>query len=323
MSSKPQEPNVLRPDDSALRAPDFSLRQLSYFLAAAQFQSIQQAAAALHVSAPAISAAIAHLESMLGVSLFRRRHARGVILTEEGSAFAVQCRGVLQDAREMASAGALDRNALSGQVRVGCLTTFAPLVIPSLLTVARRQIPGVRLSWTEGHHEYLIESLRTGTLDLAVLYDFEIPSGIQSVTLRDAPLQAVLPVTHALAGNLSLSPEDLTTEPFILLDLPRTREYMLTAFSSHGVLPRITETVHSLSMLLGLVAAGHGFSLLNFCPPYMVPGVGRVVSRPFQAMVRQPSIVVAYSYRYHYPRVAAAIVECLSAIVDDLPMHAD
>jgi len=322
VTSNVQDLNT-RSGDNALRAPDFSLRQLSYFLAAAQYQSVQQAAAALHVSAPAVSAAIAHLEATLGVALFRRRHARGVILTEEGSAFAVQCRGILQNAREMASVGALDRHALSGQVRVGCLTTFAPLVIPALLREVKGKLPRARLTWAEGHHEYLIESLRTGTLDLAVLYDFEIPSGIQSVTLRDAPLQAVLPASHALAANASLSPADLTTEPFILLDLPRTREYMLTAFSSHGVLPRITETVHSFSMLLGLVAAGHGFSLLNFCPPYMVPGLGRVVSRPFQAMVRQPSIVVAYSYRYHYPRVAAAIVECLSAIVDELPMQAD
>lgn len=322
MSSNIQDPNA-RAGDNALRAPDFSLRQLSYFLAAAQYQSVQQAAAALHVSAPAVSAAIAHLESMLGVPLFRRRHARGVILTEEGSAFANQCRGILQNAREMASASSLDRHALSGQLRVGCLTTFAPLVIPALLTATRQQIPGARLTWAEGHHEYLIEALRTGTLDLAVLYDFEIPSGIQTVKLRDAPLQAVLPSTHPLAAHPGLSPSDLTTEPFILLDLPRTREYMLTAFSSHGVLPRITETVSSISMLLGLVAAGHGFALLNFCPPYLVPGVGRVVSRPFQAMVRQPSIVVAYSYRYHYPRVAAAIVECISTIVDDLPMQAD
>lgn len=81
-----------------MRAPDFSLRQLSYFLAAAECESVQQAAQALHVSAPAVSTAIAHLEALLGVQLFRRRHARGLILTEQGSAFAVQCCGILQEA---------------------------------------------------------------------------------------------------------------------------------------------------------------------------------------------------------------------------------
>ena len=322
-SHQDNQDNQERAGDIALRAPDFSLRQLSYFLAAAQYQSIQQAAVALHVSGPAVSAAISHLETMLGVPLFRRRHARGVILTEEGSAFAVQCRGILQDAREIASAGSLDRNALRGQIRVGCLTTFAPLVIPPLLSAAREQIPGAKLTWTEGHHEYLIEALRTGTLDLAVLYDFEIPSGIQFTTLRDAPLQVVLPASHPLAALDSIAPADLTTEPFILLDLPRTREYMLAALSSHGQLPRISEMVTSISMLLGIVAAGHGFSLLNFCPPYMVPGVGKVVSRPFQSQARQPCIVVAHSYRYHYPRVAAVMVECLATIVDNLVMQAD
>ncbi|MEK7946486.1 LysR family transcriptional regulator [Pigmentiphaga sp. YJ18] len=308
--------------EGALRAPDFSLRQLSYFLAAAQHQSVQQAAQALHVSAPAVSAAIAHLEATLGTQLFRRRHARGLILTEYGSAFAVQCRRILQDAWGLGSDSVLERGDLRGQVRVGCLTTFAPFVVPPLLRHVREQLPGARLTWNEGHHEYLLEGLRTGSLDLAVLYDFEIPSGVQVVTLRPAPLQVVLPSDHRLAAKGSLTTADLNTEPLVLLDLPRTREYMLTAFSSNGVMPRIAQAVSSIGMLLGMVAAGHGFSLLNFCPPYVLPGVGSIVSRAFESHVRQPNIVVAYSYRYHYPRVAAAIVEQISVLVDDLLIQA-
>ncbi|MGF6767988.1 DNA-binding transcriptional LysR family regulator [Paraburkholderia sp. GAS199] len=307
--------------DGPIRAPDFSLRQLSYFLAAAQHQSVQKAAGVLHVSSPAVSAAIAHLEGTLGVTLFKRQHARGLILTEAGSAFAVQCRAFLQNANDLLQPGSLDRSALRGQVKVGCLTTFAPLVIPSLLNTVREDIPNAKLTWTEGHHEYLIEGLRTGTLDLAVLYDFEIPSGIQVMTLRSAPLQVVLPPQHALTARTRISTADINTEPFILLDLPRTREYMLSAFSSHGVLPRIAHSVTSLNMLFGLVAAGHGFSLLNFCPPYTVPGIGRIVSRPFESLVRQPNIVVAYSYRYHYPRVAAAIVERIASIIETLTIE--
>ncbi|SMG26470.1 DNA-binding transcriptional regulator, LysR family [Paraburkholderia susongensis] len=308
-------------DNGPIRAPDFSLRQLSYFLAAAQHQSVQKAAALLHVSSPAVSAAIAHLEGTLGVTLFNRQHARGLLLTEAGSEFAVQCRAVLQNANELLVPGTLDRSALRGQVKVGCLTTFAPLVIPALLNSVRAEIPNAKLTWTEGHHEYLIEGLRTGTLDLAVLYDFEIPSGIQIMTLRSAPLQVVLPPDHPLSSRTHIPAADINTEPFILLDLPRTREYMLSAFSSHGVLPRIAHAVTSLNMLFGLVAAGHGFSLLNFCPPYTVPGIGRIVSRPFDSHVRQPNIVVAHSYRYHYPRVAAAIVERIASIVDTLTIE--
>ncbi|MGK0568859.1 LysR family transcriptional regulator [Bordetella bronchiseptica] len=306
--------------DTALRAPDFSLRQLSYFLAAAECESVQQAAQALHVSAPAVSTAIAHLEALLGVQLFRRRHARGLILTEQGSAFAVQCRGILQEAWGLGSLQG--RGELHGQVRVGCLTTFAPFVIPPLLTRVQQHLPGVRLAWFEGHHEYLLEGLRTGTLDIAVLYDFEIPSGIKLVALRAAPLQVVLPASHALAAKETLATSDLDTEPLILLDLPRTREYMLTAFSSNGAIPRIAHSVLSINMLLGMVAAGHGFSLLNFCPPNALPGMGGIVSRAFESHVRQPNIVAAYSFRYHYPRAAAAIVEHISELVDELVIQA-
>ncbi|WP_246129525.1 LysR family transcriptional regulator [Verticiella sediminum] len=317
--SKPQDD----PDrDASLRAPDFSLRQLSYFVAAAHHQSVQKAAAALHVSAPAISAAIAHLETTLGEPLFLRRHARGLILTELGSAFAIECRSLLQEAWGLGAGRLFERAEVHGRVRLGCLFTFGPYVVPPLLKTIQAQFPRARVEWREGHHEHLLEALHSGAIDLAVMYDFEVPSGIIAVPLRPAPLQVVLAERHPLAERRSLAPVDLLTEPLVLLDLPRTRDYMLSAYSAHGATPRVSQHVYSMGMLLAMVASGHGISLLNFCPPYEVPGVGRVVSRAFDSLVRQPNIVVAYSHRYHLPRVANAVIEQLAVLVDELVLEA-
>ena len=147
------------------------------------------------------------------------------------------------------------------------------------------------------------------------MYDFEVPSGVECIPLRPAPLQAVLPPGHALLRRDRLTVRDLATEPLILLDLPRTRNYMLSAFSADGVAPRIAHRVYSMTMLLGLVANGQGFSLLNFCPP-------NTHSRELESKLRTPNIVIAHSHRYRFTRTAAAVVEIVTALVDELDFKA-
>lgn len=314
-------PPAPRQDSPELRAPEYSLRQLSYFVAVAHHQSVHKAAEALHVSAPAVSAAVAHLENSLGVQLFLRRHARGLLLTEAGSALAIECQNLLRDAWELGSADTGGR-AVQGRIHFGCLFTFSAFIIPELMRHFQEELPRARLFWHEGHHEYLIEGLQTGALDLALMYDFDVPSGIERTALRPAPLQAVLPADHRLARHKRLTLADLATEPFILLDLPRTREYLLSAFSADGIAPHVAHRVASIAMLQGLVASGHGFSLLNFCPPHAYASMGRVVSRPLTGNMRHPDIVIAHSHRYRLSLTAAALVERVAGLVDQLELSA-
>lgn len=299
--------------DNELRAPSFSLRQLSYFLAAARLQSVQAAGEAMHVSAPAVSAAISHLEETLGAPLFVRRHARGLVLTEAGSAFAVECRNLLQDAARIGADRELGPREVRGRIHVACLFSFAPYILPPLVRHLSERHPGVRVHWHEGHHEYLLEGLQTGGFDLALTYDFEIPAGIETLPLRPAPLQVVLPSHHRLMRQASVSLQEVATEPLILLDLPRTREYLLSIFSTNGLAPRVAHRVYSLGMLLGLVGEGLGYSLLNFCPPY-------THSRPLRDALRTPHIVIARSGRYAASRIAATVTERLTVLVDELPL---
>lgn len=302
--------------DTELRAPDYSLRQLAYFVSVAHHQSIQKAADSLHVSAPALSAAIAHLEEAFDAPLFVRRHARGLLLTEAGAALAVEARQLLQEAWQLGSGGLVDRRDLHGHVRLGCLFSFAPYILPPLVRDIAARFPRLRLLWHEGHIDHLLEGLQTGAFDLAIMYDFDVPSGIETLPLRAAPLQAVLPGGHPLLSRRKLTMQDLATEPLVLLDLPRTREYMLSAFSASGVAPRVAHRVTSIGMLLGLVAEGQGYSLLNFCPPY-------THSRELQCALRAPNIVVAHSHRYRFGQTAAAVVESATRLVDCLALSSD
>src|SRR5262245_351249 len=305
-----------------LLAPDFTLRQLSYFVAVAHHQSVQRAAEELHVSAPAISAAIAHLEATLGVQLFVRRHARGLVLTEPGNELAVECRNLLNQAWELGAGRLAGDREVRGWVHVGCLFSFAPFLVPPLLRDFKARYPNARLYWHEGNHEYLMEGVQNGAFELAILYDFEVPSGIECRALRPAPLQAVLPSAHPLARRRRVEVTDLAAEPLVLLDVPRTREYILSAFSAAGVTPKIAHRVQSIAMLRGLVASGMGYSLLNFCPPYSDPLIGSFVTRPLACRLRSPNIVVAHSHRSHFTPAATALIDCAEALVRTLTLSA-
>jgi len=300
---------------AALLAPEFTLRQISYFVAAAQHGSVQRAAHSLHVSAPAVSAAIAHVEATLGVRLFHRRHARGLVLTDAGSALALECRNLLNQAWELGSGRRLDTREVQGWVHLGCLFSFAPFVIPPLVRAFQERYPAARVYWHEAHHGALMEGLQSGAYELAILYDFEVPSGIDCIPIRPAPLQAVLPGGHMLARRRRIALGELAAEPLVLLDLPRTAEYILSAFGTSSVTPRIGYRVQSIPMLRGLVASGLGYGLLNFCPPFTHPAMGTLVSRPLDCALRSPSIVVARSHRYRMTRAARALVDCTERIV--------
>lgn len=303
-----------------LLAPSFTLRQLSYFVAAAHHQSVQRAAEALHVSPPAISAAVAHLEETLGARVFVRRHARGMVLTEEGERLAIECRNLIGQAWALGSLGHAAHGEVRGWVHLGCLLSFGPFLVPPLVRDFRGRYPQARVYWHEGNHEYLMEGLQSGALELAILYDFEVPSGIACLPLRPAPLQAVLPGGHRLARAKRLTLRQLASEPMVLLDLPRTREYMLSSFSRAGLTPRIEYRAQSVGMLRGLVASGLGYSLLNFCPPYTHPGIGTLATRPLAARLRTPNIVVAHAHGYRPTQAARALIECATTLVRGLSL---
>src|SRR5262245_55614700 len=231
--------------------PKLTLRQLSYFLAAANHQSVRKAAQVLHVSAPSVSMAIAQIEATIAAQLFVRRHARGLVLTDAGRDLAVSARNMLSHAREIETAG---RGAATyaGRLSIGCLLTVAPFLIPPLLRDLAASYPHTQVRWREGNHESLVEGLEMGALDVAILYDFDIPRSIHCAPLRAMPLQVVLPANHELGRRAKIGLTDILAEPLVLLDLPRSRDYFLSVFGERGLTPRIAHRTTSFDMLRSL-----------------------------------------------------------------------
>ncbi len=242
----------------------FTLRQLEYVVAVAETGSIARASQALHVSSPSISAAIAQVEAEFGVQLFLRRHAHALVPTRAGRELVAEARAVLRAAEGlMATAGNLGEG-VAGPLAVGCLNTFAAIVLPGLRRGFEALHPAVRVTQVALDHAGVLERLTGGEIDLGLTYDLPMPPEVVFRPLARLDPVAVMAPDHPLADRPSVALEDLAPHPMVLLDMPHSAEYFLSLFADRGLSPRIAERSDEVSTLRGLVANGFGYSLLNF-----------------------------------------------------------
>ena len=138
----------------------FTLRQLEYFTCAAETGSIAATSRVLNVSSPAISTALTQLEEELGTSLFVRQRAQGLSLTEAGRTLAAQAAKILFEASELTRLAGNTSSAVQGHLRLGCLVTFAQIVVPKLRRSFEAQHPAVSLSQSELTQPEIFAALR-------------------------------------------------------------------------------------------------------------------------------------------------------------------
>lgn len=297
--------------------PKISLRQLTYFLAAANQQSVQRAAEVLSISSPSISTAISQIENILAVQLFTRRHARGLVLTQAGRDLAANARSLILHAREIEAVTHHSASPAT-QLRIGCQATLAPYLLPPLLRDIAKARPQLQLRWKEDDHEGLLDAVHSGAADFIIAYDYDLPSTLHVTPLRQIPLQAIMPSDHRLARNKAVDLRELADESMILLDRPKTSDYLLSAFGEVDLEPNVAHRTPSYEMVRSLVANGFGYSLLNFCPPYHVEGHGRIVSRRLIGIERSQSLVLARLYRFRAPRLIDDVIRAISTSLASL-----
>ena len=178
----------------------FTLRQLEYFLAAADAGSITEAAQNIPVAQSSVSAAIAQLEAALGVQLLIRHHAQGISPTAEGRQFLERARALLRDANELERFASELTAELSGTLHLGCLVTVAPLMMPRLGKGFRDRHPAVALEMVEAGQQELVSGVRSGGLSVSLTYDLDLADDLTFTALARLPPYAVFAADHPLAG---------------------------------------------------------------------------------------------------------------------------
>ncbi len=244
----------------------FTLKQLTYFVAAGETGSILRAAENIHVSQPSISNAISHLEEVFKVQLFIRHHARGMSLTTAGSQIMEQAQALLRDADELRSFAGKLSDQVFGSINVGCFIPLAPIVTPELCHGFMQSNEGVEVNVSEGNQAELLSKLKKGAIDLALTYNLQLESDIAFTELAELKPYVLLAADHTLAGKASISLQSLADERFILLDLPLSDTYFMSLFERHNLKPRIYARTRHIEVQRALVAQGYGYSLGNVRP---------------------------------------------------------
>ncbi len=253
----------------------FTLRQLEYFVAVGEAGSIAKAAEQINVSPPSISASIAQLEKEFGLQLFVRKHSHGLSLTPGGRVFLKEAARLLKSAEALHDVASDIAEKVRGPLAVGCLLTFAQILLPSLRREFENTYPEVRVRQFERHQGQLFEMLQRGEIDVALTYDLELSQDMLFEPLVRVPAYVLLPEGHKFAGKSSITIEELADEPMVLLDLPHSREYFLSAFQNKGIRPNIAERTGDIAVMRSLVANGFGYGIANMRPLHTLSPDGK------------------------------------------------
>ena len=238
------------------------LHQLRYFCAVAETGSFSRAAEQSHVSQPSLSQQILKLEDELGARLFDRL-GRSVRLTELGKTFLPRARAVLRELEAAKGDVVEGKEFIGGPTTVGVIPTVAPYFLPPRLTAFSRKFPEVRLTIVEEITPVLLDRLRAGAIDVAILALPIRGHEFDSFPLLTERLFAALPKKHKLTSRRSLSLKDLRAEPFLLLrDGHCFRDTAVAACDRARLHPQIVFESGQFSSLLSMVGAGMGVSIV-------------------------------------------------------------
>ena len=238
------------------------IHQLRYFCSVAETGSFTRAAEREQIAQPSLSQQIIKLEEELGVRLFDRL-GRSVRLTEPGQIFLPRARAILNELRAAKEEVTDKQSSLAGPVSLGVIPTIAPYFLPARINSFCRKYPQASITVFEDVTARLLDRLRGGVIDLAIMALPTRGHDLECFPLRTEALFAILPRSHRLAKRPSLLLKELRNEPFLLLrDDHCFRETAITACKRARIIPRVVFESGQFSSILAMVGAGLGISIV-------------------------------------------------------------
>ncbi len=251
-----------------------TLTELKYIVAVAREKHFGRAADACFISQPTLSVSIKKLEEELEVKLFER-NANEVTVTPLGEEIVRQAQAVLEQAANIREIAKRGKDPLAGALKLGVIYTIGPYLLPALVRQAIARTPQMPLMLQENFTVKLLEMLRTGEIDCAILAEPFPDTGLAMATLYDEPFMVAVPSSHPLATRQRIDAEELKTETMLLLGNGHCfRDHVLEVcpefarFSSNAEGIRKSFEGSSLETIKHMVAAGMGVTVV---PQLSVP----------------------------------------------------
>ncbi len=221
--------------------------------------SFTKAAEALGYTQSSVSQMVASLESELGIKLLTRSRT-GVRLTLEGNELypfiersILQYRAMQEKANEI-------KGLETGVIRVGTISSVTCHWMPKLISGFQQLYPHVQFLFHQGDYSSIQEWIKTGAVDFGFITPPAV-TDLETISVKDGEMLAVLPANHRLSENSSVSLEEIADEPFILLEEGHYSE-PVNAFYEKGLKPNIKYTIHDDYAIMTMVEAGLGISIL-------------------------------------------------------------
>lgn len=293
-----------------------NLRDLRYLIALADQRHFSRAAEACHVSQPTLSTQIRKLEEELGVQLIERA-PRQVMLTPIGRDILARARRVIAEVEQMHESARRTADPEAGSVRLGLFPTLAPYLLPHVVPKIRKRFPRLELLLVEEKTEVVLQRLRDGRLDAAVLALPLHEDWLETELLFEEPFILALPQDHPLASHRELKLAELSEQHLLLLeDGHCLRDQALAVCQLAGAGEKEGFRATSLETLRQMVAAGVGMTLLPILavkPP--VPASANIRLVPF----KRPTPTRKLALVWRKSSAMSDFLHKLAAVLRDLP----
>ncbi|MEU1301728.1 LysR family transcriptional regulator [Streptomyces shenzhenensis] len=240
------------------------IRQLRYFVAVAEEAHFTRAAERMHISQPGISAQIRQLENDLGATLIDRS-GRGVALTAVGEVVLAHARSVLASTESLRHAVDEMNGLVRGRLVVGMVTACTVQPLFDALSSFHRAHPGVEISLVEEDSGKLVERVREGGVDLALIgAAHRAPADLDGWQVISEPLVAAVPVGHPLAARDGVTLAELLTCPIICLpEGTGIRATLDQAAAALGLTPTVALEASAPAAVMNLAERGLGVAVLS------------------------------------------------------------
>ena len=245
-----------------------TLTELKYIVAVARERHFGRAAEACFVSQPTLSVAIKKLEDELGTQIFERRTTE-VTMTPAGERIVGQAQRVLEEAAQIREIARLGKDPLAGPLQLGVIYTIGPYLLPTLVRQLLKDAPRMPLLLTENFTVKLLELLKAGEIDIAIMALPLPESGLMLQPVYDEEFIIAVPKNHSWARRKSIPSEDLKRETMLLLGTGHCfRDQVLevcpelSRFSTSAEGMQKTFEGSSLDTIRHMVASGLGVTVL-------------------------------------------------------------
>ncbi|MGA1067290.1 MAG: LysR substrate-binding domain-containing protein [Burkholderiaceae bacterium] len=298
-----------------------TLTELKYIVALARERHFGRAAAACHVSQPTLSVGIKKLEDELELKLFER-NANDISVTPLGAEVIRQAQVVLEQSQAIKEIAKRGKDPLAGPLRLGVIYTIGPYLLPDLVKRVIDLTPQMPLILQENFTVKLLEQLRSGDIDCAILAEPFPDTNLETLPLYDEPFLAALPAHHPLANSDNITAEQLKAETMLLLGTGHCfRDHVLQVcpefarFASDAEGIQKTFEGSSLETIKHMVASGMGVTLV---PRLSVPTASWAASPyvrylPFESDAPTRRVVLAWRRSYTRGEAIAALRAALDS----------